>query len=399
MKLMSPLQFEQALIAAGALQNHDAKIKLLKQLRDFDADWIAQFMRNVRERRIIISSNVGDGLAKVAIERSRGAELISLMIEASLEKAMRAEDIQEYVLLTVTFMLINPMISIQLLKACRTDQYLLKMVKLLILAYFKHGGRIEVVTHLTNCNRLETPLANADQTAINWAVPSIHQTMALDIITEARATCDFENQLLAESFDLPCRWDLVDELWHKITDDATYILHTQGDKIEIEIELLKAFKFTHFFIRANGKFPQASVVIHFDKLGIAGIMECDLIDGRLITDGIELCWNEYVRFVATIALLSGYWKIVSEEDDEHLQSGHNGKSSVKTTERKRPKPHPMRLREGFKPSQHAIEECLRQRGQAPAPGKTWRAPKHGSIVVSKATTKVTDDDLSRTLAV
>ncbi|MDD2807626.1 MAG: hypothetical protein PHW95_03865 [Patescibacteria group bacterium] len=395
MKLMSPHLFDRQLATADA----KAKIKLRKQLREFDEDWVLQFMQQAIKGMLDVSSDVGRDLVKVAIERRRGAELIGMMIRISLEKDLPVDDIPKYILLTVTFLVINPMISVQLFKACRNNDGLLKMVQLLMLAYYKRGGCIKVVNHVTNDNRLETPVYSNDPMVINWAVPSMHQAMALDIVTAARAICEHDNQLLSQTFNADCRWDLVDGLWRKIKEDATYVLHTQGDQIEVKVELLRAFNFTHFTIKASGVFPNASVVCHFDKMGVDGILECELIDGRLMTDGFDLCLNEYIRFVATATLLSGYWKIVSGEDDEHSHTSKRGNGSVRTTERCRPKPHPMRLREGFHPSRKAIEECLRLRGQAPAPGKTWRTPLHGAIVVSKATTTVTDDDLSQALAV
>lgn len=372
-KILEPVAMSQELSHLRQIKGKRGGLK--KQLRQADFSWFLRLLQALLKKDILLEDPLCDEYVSTFVCRGEGWRLLDYFFRACRDKDITTDDLQAFLIFFFVWLNGKPELSCQIIKKSQKDSNVKNSFQWLTFALLKRQGEVVVCEPTTaNVFRIDKERSVA---YFFWPVPAARQETAKQWLAEVQEVSRVEDQAIENARQRKPDWKATDTVWERITREAAYGLHLDGgDYLRFRLTELNGIRLEVVMLHPEESFPDARVIFEATTLGITDDFYAELRDGRLV--GIETLWCEEICWLVTMAVLAGYWCIVSPNDDgclvEALESCHNHGNGKDCT-RRPAKPHPLRLRPGYQASREAIDACIRFRGREPRPGYSFRVPK------------------------
>lgn len=359
------------------MNDHGALKKLRQKLLGVDPRWVYDLYRKLMWKELCTTDEVCVEYLSMLADTGRGHELIDRTIEVCTRHLTNRDHIADICIITIVFLSYFPQVAKSVIERSMRDQNYRANLKIILVRIQRNG--IQVLAGDAALFSPEMAIQSlGDQQLFRVVVPFRLLKWTEEILTHA--TIQATAMDVAVHLDVPVVTDdMFEELWCRIRQDAKYTLHGDGDRIDFRIDRLLQANVRSVVLRPNGVFPNANLDLVLGNSDAEGILEARLESGRLI--GIDHMWTDEFRAYVGYVISVGYLHIVNGglyEENHHLYCRHGGAVGVQC--KRVARPHPLKLRPNFKPSQDAIDQCIERLGRAPFPGYTFRVPTKGAVL-------------------
>ncbi len=390
------VKMQDDLARAISRKDRKARGRIFNGLPEIEAKQFLVLMRLIDRRVISEGGILVANLVNSFVDHKKAKRLFELLFSAVFFDAYNQQEGDRFLITTLFLLGAHINFSSSLVKAAINDVELANNVQFMAFYCLKNGLGFKAVPQ-GNYYFPWIGQPGSSEKCFAWPLQPSHLEWTSALLAPVQAKWQAEDDFLKMISEKPADWSIIDRLWERLKAEAIYGLHLDGDHIRFNLPEMAIYRLTGLTLqRGANLFPDTDVQLHTETFGIKQDIRGRLVNGRL--DFAEEYWCEYAQWYITLAVVIGYFQVVTGQDpdkDPWYAQCHSGKR-CETIERRPAKPHFYTLRPGHKASEEAKTNCLYYFGRELAPGKTFRVGKKMVIVTKpKISTVVTPEGMKR----